>query len=1740
MTKNPIESTDEYLEFLAGRRKDAPVIPDENRDIVEATNTLRVLRTSPAPSKPFKQSLKNVVMRTGDDAYAPKRDDTRTKGHRGFLPHVLRFGIPAAVIAGALVVATVVPQDFWTKLIHRSPLSSYIAKEARAATITLEATDGDALGVDAGTTFTLTAHDGAVTVEDVKANFRLAPEVAYNVTEKSANTFEIVPEKSLSEKTVYTASYEGYAKTDTGATEPRTYSWAYQVRNEFQVIGTLPRNKATSVAQETGIEVTFSGSGVSAKDFEKKFDISPKTDGRFEVHNRTLVFVPAKKLKEKTVYAVTVQKGLAPAGAPEGLTDDVTFQFEVAGSSKDRDTGYSRIVPRSVFESIRPNEPIVFAEYSFPSTYDEKDNTNTLKSFEFTVYRYKDMNAFLEALEAYQEKVVPWSMYANEGTLYATEGLTKVGTFKTKAENGVITLGTGFPEGFYLADSTSNGTRSQVPFLASPIGAYAATTKTDTLVWVNDLVAGTPSSGASIALRNSSVTAQTDEKGIATFTTPDMFRKNQTGNAFATVRTNEKDTVILVKGNSSYGNYYGWRTWMYGDSLQLNYAPEKYWSYLSTDRSLYLPNDTIRFWGVLKSRDNPKAAEKVTVRLMQNSYEGRYTSEVLKTIELTTTPTGTYIGYIDLKDVSTAGYPEIVVSIGDDWVTSKSVSVETYKKPPYQITVIPDRYAVFAGETMNSTVSTTFFDGTPVSNVGLRSEENYNATKPDITTDPNGKAVYTKTFDRMGDHTSASYLSIIPFEQYEGEIRGSTRVMVYPARFQIESEGTVEGAKATLTGTVRNLRPELADPTADDPLGKVVGEVRPDQTIEGSLYATVTETIPDGTYYDFLSKKVVEQFRYETHDELRESFSVTTDRNGTFSKEFTVDPKLYYHVDLSGIDEKGAVARDTAYLWDRGEYYYSNRYGDAGSGAANLSLVDLNAISNQSNPVYVPGDTVKLQVNRGNAAVSKDLAKNILYLTSQRGLRNHAISDSPTYNFTFSDDDVPMLYTRAVVFTGSGFAEITGPTIVFDRTTRALDIELTPNQTTYAPGDTATLSVRITDKDGKGQRARVNISAIDEAIVALQGQRYDDPLSTLYQWVDEGVISTYSSHKEALTADAGAEGGGGGGDRIDFRDNALYTEIETDANGNGTVSYKLPDNLTSWRITAQAVTDDLKAGLKDRVVAVKKPLFVVTSFSDRILSRDAQKLSATAYGTGVSTGDPVDFSFSVVDMPGTEATVKGTAFEPVSIAVPKLEVGEYKVRVAVAANGNTDAVVEPLRVYASNLVQRTVKTAYLEKGETPVFAPAGRTQLRIGDADRNLAYDLLWGLLWSPYGRLDDTVAARIASGTLESEFNDHPWTSPGDPSVFMTDKGLALYAVGSEDLEYGSLAAADPSFSENAGKLVTWFRKTVDDPKSNTEQAAYALYGLAQLHEPVLNEIRTLMKMDGVSDHDRLTLALALEVLGAKEEARPVARLLFDRYGGTQDDYVHMKLGGNDDEKIVNTSRFAILAAGLGLDQRYGLIRHVAVNPPKDTSTHLEQALAIVRLLKNASTDTVSVTYQLNGASETKQLGKKDALVLSLSSEETKTFSVTAHTGNVSVVSTYSEPFDATKAVRDPNLSVNRTYSVNSKTTTTFKKGDLVKIEFTWSKKSGALGKQFGLVDLLPAGLRVVSNPWLFDQSDRVYYPYSVEYNRVKFYAGNASFHYYARAVVAGTVIAEPATVQAFDAPSNVQYGSETSIVIE
>src|SRR6185369_2907461 len=71
--------------------------------------------------------------------------------------------------------------------------------------------------------------------------------------------------------------------------------------------------------------------------------------------------------------------------------------------------------------------------------------------------------------------------------------------------------------------------------------------------------------------------------------------------------------------------------------------------------------------------------------------------------------------------------------------------------------------------------------------------------------------------------------------------------------------------------------------------------------------------------------------------------------------------------------------------------------------------------------------------------------------------------------------------------------------------------------------------------------------------------------------------------------------------RKDFKDTAFWQpDVVTGADGKATVDVKLPDNLTTWRATARAVTADTRVGSttdkiiarKDLIMRLETPRFV--------------------------------------------------------------------------------------------------------------------------------------------------------------------------------------------------------------------------------------------------------------------------------------------------------------------------------------------------------------------------------------------------------------------------------------------------------------------------------------------------------------------------------------------------------------------
>ena len=76
------------------------------------------------------------------------------------------------------------------------------------------------------------------------------------------------------------------------------------------------------------------------------------------------------------------------------------------------------------------------------------------------------------------------------------------------------------------------------------------------------------------------------------------------------------------------------------------------------------------------------------------------------------------------------------------------------------------------------------------------------------------------------------------------------------------------------------------------------------------------------------------------------------------------------------------------------------------------------------------------------------------------------------------------------------------------------------------------------------------------------------PLDDLYGRVDSGIIRLTATHQVPTMSgpegEGGDTGGGGDGDRSDFRDNLLFREIRTDATGRASTPKRQVGSARVW------------------------------------------------------------------------------------------------------------------------------------------------------------------------------------------------------------------------------------------------------------------------------------------------------------------------------------------------------------------------------------------------------------------------------------------------------------------------------------------------------------------------------------------------------------------------------------------------
>ena len=172
--------------------------------------------------------------------------------------------------------------------------------------------------------------------------------------------------------------------------------------------------------------------------------------------------------------------------------------------------------------------------------------------------------------------------------------------------------------------------------------------------------------------------------------------------------------------------------------------------------------------------------------------------------------------------------------------------------------------------------------------------------------------------------------------------------------------------------------------------------------------------------------------------------------------------------------------------------------------------------------------------------------------------------------------------------------------------TRELGLDLQLASRELAPGAEATASVRVTNSSGQPvPGAEVVLLAVDEAILALAGYEFENPLESFYpqrpRFLHHFNLLGYLQAKEFYQPFSRCIGGGGGDYepplaplfpvRTNFSPLAYFEPSGvTDAAGYFRASWDLPDTVGRYRVVAMATTGARFFGLTESSYTVRLPV----------------------------------------------------------------------------------------------------------------------------------------------------------------------------------------------------------------------------------------------------------------------------------------------------------------------------------------------------------------------------------------------------------------------------------------------------------------------------------------------------------------------------------------------------------------------
>ena len=521
-----------------------------------------------------------------------------------------------------------------------------------------------------------------------------------------------------------------------------------------------------------------------------------------------------------------------------------------------------------------------------------------------------------------------WSLQSSWQVAVSPDGQLN----RTAAVPVQLANGEALPTGFYgVMWRTPGSTNSQAERLRVAVVDLHVLLKVgpdEALVWVTDLRTAQPVAGASVRILSTSGTllgrGLSDADGIARLAIPTQSDRWEAYTAVA----GEPGQAGFGIARSDWN--YDVAPWAFGVTYDYS-RPPAYRGYLQTDRPIYRPGQTVYFRGILRNDDDgryslPEPGMGVQVALTSWSDNGT------DTVEAVVSDAGTFDGAFDLPADAQLGSYSLSLRTGEGTpeIAGIQVAVAAYRKPEFEVTVVPERADQLDGEMAHVAIQASYYSGGGVSKApvhwtvragpysfspdvsgwwqwGANTMSWEPWREPEVVTEGDGVT------DAEGRLVMTLPLDLAPLSDQD---------TVGPQRWEVEATVTDDtGFPVTQSGSLTvhtsrfylGLKPQSWVSTAGKPalvdLLALDWDEQPvaDQHVRATLarrtwtYVSPTKPFASGTW---------------THkDTVVDTLNVTTDGTGTATLTFTPPTSGSYVVQVESTDANGNTARSETYLW---------------------------------------------------------------------------------------------------------------------------------------------------------------------------------------------------------------------------------------------------------------------------------------------------------------------------------------------------------------------------------------------------------------------------------------------------------------------------------------------------------------------------------------------------------------------------------------------------------------------------------------------------------------------------------------------------------------------------------------------------------------------------------------------------------------------------------------------------------